>query len=84
MLSTAWPSPYAEEGLPRFTIRMNPRADPLDEFDGCGRGSIDVLGSGRVNAVYNLWSRNPITVTAEYLDSNGTIGAPPRETDVNY
>ena len=83
MLSTAWPWPYAPEGLPKLTVRMN-RADPFDELDGCGDGSIDALRDGRVNAVYNLWSRNPLTVTAAYLDSDGAIGAPPRETDVNY
>jgi Icc protein len=83
MLSTAWPWPYAPQGLPALTVRMN-RADPFDELDGCGDGSIDVLRNGRVNAVYNLWSRNPVTVTAAYLDSNGATGAPPRETDVNY
>src|SRR5207247_11467162 len=34
MLSTAWPWPYAPEGLPKLTIQMN-RADPFDQFDGC-------------------------------------------------
>ena len=34
MLSTAWPWPYAPEGLPKLTIEMD-RADPFDQFDAC-------------------------------------------------
>ncbi|HSB61254.1 MAG TPA: metallophosphoesterase [Vicinamibacteria bacterium] len=83
MLSTAWPWPYAPQGLPRLTVRMN-RADPFDELDGCGDGTADVLASGRVDKHYNLWSRNPIRVSAGYLDSDGAVDRPPRETDVNY
>jgi 3',5'-cyclic AMP phosphodiesterase CpdA len=83
MLSTAWPWPYAPQGLPRLTVRMN-RADPFDEFDGCGDGSVDVFKSGRVDKSYNLWSRNPIRVSAEYLDSDGASARPAAETDVNY
>ena len=66
MLSTAWPWPYAPQGLPKLTVRMN-RADPFDEFDGCGDGSIDVLKAGHVDKNYNLWSRNPVKVSAAYL-----------------
>jgi hypothetical protein len=83
MLSTAWPWPYAPQGLPKLTVRMN-RADPFDEFDGCGDGSVDVFKNGRVDKSYNLWSRNPIKVGAAYLDSDGATARPPRETDVNY
>ena len=83
MLSTAWPWPYAPEGLPKLTIRMN-RADPFDEFDGCGDGTIDVAATGRVDKNHNLWSRNPLKVSAAYLDSDGLLSRPPRETDVNY
>ena len=70
MLSTAWPWPYAPQGLPKLTIHMN-RAYPFDEFDGCGDGSVDVFKAGRVDKHYNLWSRNPIRVSAAYLDSDG-------------
>ena len=45
MLSTAWPWPYAPQGLPKLTVRMN-RADPFDEFDGCGDGD-DRRAEGR-------------------------------------
>lgn len=83
MLSTAWPWPYAPQGLPKLTVRMN-RADPFDELDGCGDGSIDVLGGGRVDKQFNFWSRNPLRVSAAYLDSDGSVDLLPRETDVNY
>jgi 3',5'-cyclic AMP phosphodiesterase CpdA len=83
MLSTAWPWPYAPQGLPKLTVRMN-RADPFDEFDGCGDGTIDVFKNGRADKNYNLWSRNPLKVSAAYLDSDGATARPPKETDVNY
>jgi len=76
MLSTAWPWPYAPEGLPKLTVQMN-RADPFDQFDGCGDGSVDVLENGLANALYNLWDRNPITVKASYVASDGGQDRPP-------
>ncbi|MFQ5956268.1 MAG: metallophosphoesterase [Candidatus Brocadiales bacterium] len=64
MLSTAWPWPYAPEGIPNLTIQMD-RADPFDQFDGCGDGTVDVLPGGQVNKRYNLWARKPRLVTYE-------------------
>jgi 3',5'-cyclic AMP phosphodiesterase CpdA len=69
VLSTAWPWPYAPQGLPEYTVQMF-RPDPFNQFDGCGDGSVDVLAKGRVNKHYNLWSRNPRVVTAEQLAKN--------------
>lgn len=66
MLSTAWPWPYAPTGLPKLTIQMD-RADPFDQFDGCGDGRVEVRNDGQVNKIYNLWSRNPTTVAYETL-----------------
>jgi 3',5'-cyclic AMP phosphodiesterase CpdA len=68
MLSTAWPWPYAPEGLPAYTVQMN-RVDPFNQFDGCGDGSVDVLASGAVDKHYNLWDRNPRTVSYAELAS---------------
>src|SRR5262245_16240962 len=82
-LSPAWPWPSAPQGRPKLTVRMN-RADPFDEFDGCGDGRIDVLKAGHVDKHHNLWSRNPVKVSAAYLGSNGANDKPARETDVNY
>jgi 3',5'-cyclic AMP phosphodiesterase CpdA len=73
MLSTAWPWPYAPEGLPDYTVQMA-RPDPFNQFDGCGDGSVDVLRSGQVNKHYSLWTRNPRTVTAEQLATNSVPG----------
>ncbi|MGH7858439.1 MAG: metallophosphoesterase family protein, partial [Candidatus Binatia bacterium] len=70
MLSTAWPWPYAPEGLPNLTIQMN-RPDPFDPNDGCGDGSCDVHPDGLVDKIYNLWNRNPIEVTRSYMTSAG-------------
>ncbi|HXN41322.1 MAG TPA: metallophosphoesterase, partial [Myxococcaceae bacterium] len=76
MLSTAWPWPYAPEGLPKLTVQMN-RADPFDQFDGCGDGRVDVTADGLANKLYNLWDRHPVTVKGSYLASNGSADRPP-------
>lgn len=85
MLSTAWPWPYAPTGLPKLTVQMN-RADPFDAFDGCGDGRFEVgaSGAGLVDKIYNLWDRNPVTVKASYLASNGTKDAPPATKISSY
>ncbi len=83
MLSTAWPWPYAPEGLPKLTVQMN-RADPFSQFDGCGDGVIDVSEDGLVDALYNLWDRNPITVRASYVTSGGVRDVPPRTKLPSY
>jgi len=75
MLSTAWPWPYAPEGLPRLTIQMN-RPDPFDPNDGCGDGSAEVHADGLVDKVYNLWNRNPVQVASAYLASWGKRDKP--------
>ena len=68
MLSTAWPWPYAPSGLPPLTVQMN-RADPFDQFDGCGDGRMVVHADGLIDKIYNLWDRNPVTVKASYVAS---------------
>ncbi len=76
LLSTAWPWPYAPEGLPALTVEMN-RPDPFDPQDGCGDGEIHVHPDGLVDKVYKLWNRNPVTVTSTYMRSRGRRDAPP-------
>ena len=73
LLSTAWPWPYAPEGLPPYTVQMF-RPDPFNQLDGCGQGTVDVLKGGQVNKNYNLWSRNPRTVTYAELEANAVPG----------
>ena len=73
LLSTAWPWPYAPEGLPEYTVQMF-RPDPFNQFDGCGDGKVEVHAKGRVDKHYNLWTRNPRVVTAKQLASNSVPG----------
>ncbi len=73
LLSTAWPWPYAPEGLPDYTVQMS-RVDPFNQFDGCGDGTVDVLAGGRVDKHYNLWTRNPREVTAKQLAAGPPTG----------
>src|SRR5262245_59165030 len=61
MLSTAWPWPYAPEGLPPLTVDVS-RPDPFSQVDGCGDGRVAVSEAGLVDKIYNLWDRNPVTV----------------------
>jgi Icc protein len=83
MLSTAWPWPYAPEGLPELTVQMN-RADPFDPNDGCGDGSCQVLDDGLIDKVYNLWNRNPVKVSRTYLASNGKQDPPAQPNLVSF
>jgi Icc protein len=75
MLSTAWPWPYAPEGLPALTVQMN-RPNPFDPNDGCGDGSVRVLSDGLVDKVYNFWNRSPVQVSRAYLVSRGKEDPP--------
>ncbi|MCX6626223.1 MAG: metallophosphoesterase, partial [Candidatus Solibacter sp.] len=83
LLSTAWPWPYAPQGLPKITVEMS-RANPFNPLDGCGDGRVDVLADGLVNKVYSLWDRNPVTVSASYLKSEGKVDRPPAPTFKTY
>lgn len=83
MLSTAWPWPYAPEGLPELTVQMA-RPDPFNASDGLGDGQVAVQSSGLVDKVYNLWNRNPIRVTSQYLASGGEKSVPPRSKLTSY
>jgi 3',5'-cyclic AMP phosphodiesterase CpdA len=83
MLSTAWPWPYAPEGLPPLTIQMA-RPDPFDPNDGCGDGRVEVNADGLVDKVYDLWNRNPVKVTHVYMASGGKQAAPPAPNLVSF
>src|SRR5579875_212145 len=83
MLSTAWPWPYAPQGLPELTVQMN-RADPFDQLDGLGDGEFTARTDQLVDTVYNLWDRNPVTVRADYLVSGGKVDRPPAPQFASY
>jgi 3',5'-cyclic AMP phosphodiesterase CpdA len=73
MLSTAWPWPYAPQGLPEYTVQMS-RPDPFNQLDGCGDGTVDVHANGRVDKHYNLWAQSTRVVTAEQLAGDAVPG----------
>jgi 3',5'-cyclic-AMP phosphodiesterase len=83
MLSTAWPWPYAPQGLPPLTVQMN-RADPYDQLDGLGYGQLNISKEGLADMMYNLWDRNPVTVPAQYLRSQGKLYRPPAPQFASY
>ncbi len=83
MLSTAWPWPYAPEGLPALTVQMN-RADPFNPNDGLGDGSVQVHTDGLADKLYNLWNRNPVQVTSTYINSHGLEALPQQPNLVSY
>lgn len=75
MLSTAWPWPYAPQGLPELTVQMS-RPDPFNPNDGCGNGTALIHPDGLADKVYNLWNRNPMTVTRTYTATRGAKDKP--------
>ncbi|MDH7499424.1 MAG: metallophosphoesterase [candidate division NC10 bacterium] len=84
VLSTAWPWPYGPKGLPRFTKQQD-RADPFDQFDGCGWGTVEVLANGGINKNYNLWGRKSIQVSYEWLSKVNEATLPdPYEVGPHY
>jgi 3',5'-cyclic-AMP phosphodiesterase len=82
-LATAWPWPYAPEGLPELTIQMA-RPDPFNPQDGCGDGEVQVHTDGLVDKIYNFWNRNPLTVARNYTASWGREDAPPRPNRASF
>jgi 3',5'-cyclic AMP phosphodiesterase CpdA len=83
MLSTAWPWPYAPEGMPELTIQMS-RPDPFNSSDGLGDGEVHVHADGLVDKVYSLWNRKPITVAKGYTASWGKENVPPKPNRGSY
>jgi 3',5'-cyclic AMP phosphodiesterase CpdA len=75
MLSTAWPWPYAPKGLPELTRQMD-RADPFNQFDGCGWGKADFTPEGKADKAYNLWDRESMLVLHKDVEA-GTVPEQP-------
>jgi hypothetical protein len=71
MLATAWPWPYAPEGVPALTQPMV-RVDPGDHFDGVGWDEITFTADARVENRYVMWPRKPEEVLATASDDSGT------------
>ncbi len=83
LLATAWPWPYAPEGMPELTIEMT-RPDPFNPADGCGDGEIRVHADGLVDTVHNFWNRNPVTIARAYTASWGKQAVPPKPNRPSY
>ena len=83
MLSTAWPWPYAPEGLPALTVQMD-RPDPFNPNDGLGDGEARVHADGLVDKIYNLWNRDPVQVSSLYLSSGGKQDPPAKPNLVSF
>ncbi len=83
LLATAWPWPYAPQGMPELTIQMA-RPDPFNPNDGCGDGEVVVHPDGLVDKVHNFWNRNPVTVASAYTTSWGKTAVPPRSNRAGY
>jgi calcineurin-like phosphoesterase family protein len=83
LLATAWPWPYAPEGMPELTIEMN-RPDPFNASDGCGDGEVLVHAGGLIDKVYNLWNRTQITVPKAYMESWGKEAIPAQPNRPSY
>ncbi len=83
MLSTAWPWPYAPEGLPPLTIQMD-RPDPFNPNDGLGDGEVHVSPQGLVDKIYNLWNRDPVRISAAYVSSGGKKDPPAKPNLTSY
>ena len=82
-LSTAWPWPYAPEGMPKLCVEMN-RSEPFNPHDGCGDGELRVHPDGMVDKVYNLWNRESLVVSAKYLASDGAEDKPLKPNAASY
>jgi 3',5'-cyclic AMP phosphodiesterase CpdA len=83
VLATAWPWPYAPEGMPELTIEMT-RPDPFNPQDGCGDGEVLVHPDGLVDKIYDFWNRNPVTVSKTYTSSWGKKDVPPKPNRPAY
>jgi Icc protein len=83
MLATAWPWPYAPEGMPELTIQMT-RPDPFNPEDGCGDGEVVVHPDALVDKLYYFWNRNPVTVAKNYTASWGKEAVPAKPNRPSY
>lgn len=69
MLATAWPWPYAPQGVPELTSCMV-RADPGNHFDGLGWDRL-TLSNSRVENEYVMWRDAKNAVFAKAAHDSG-------------
>lgn len=83
LLATAWPWPYAPEGMPGLTIEMT-RPDPFNSQDVWGNGEVQVHTDGLVAKICNFWNRNPVVVASAYTGTSGNQGIPTKPNRPSY
>jgi 3',5'-cyclic AMP phosphodiesterase CpdA len=59
MLATAWPWPYAPEGVPKLTTEMI-RVDPGDTYDGVGWVRLHSNSNMSFDPQYVMWGRKEV------------------------
>jgi Icc protein len=79
MLATAWPWPYAPEGVPELTKPMI-RADIGDHFDGLGWDKATLVAGAEVEHEYMMWNERGGVVFAEEVYDSGTGDNPTQYT----
>jgi Icc protein len=67
MLATAWPWPYAPDGVPELTRPMV-RTNPGNHFDGVGWGKLD-LSADSVDYQYIMWRKGKDVYAEKAVDS---------------
>ena len=60
------------------------RPNPFNPQDGCGDGFVRVHPDGLIDKVYQLWNRNPVTVSKNYLVSWGKSDRPTTANRATY
>ena len=68
MLATAWPWPYAPEGVPHLTKPMI-RVDPGDHFDGLGWSKFTVPAGAMAENEYVMWRKTKDLFAEAAVDS---------------
>ena len=79
MLATAWPWPYAPEGVPKLTRPMI-RVDPGDIYDGVGWSQL-AMNQDKIENEYIMWGRKVIYAESpadSSLSSSRDLAGPDR------
>jgi len=73
MLATAWPWPYAPEGVPKLTV-PHVRVDPGDPYDGVGWSDIQYSSQKGLDNEYKMWDRDVFATAAADSGTSDNTG----------
>ena len=73
MLATAWPWPYAPEGVPKMTV-PHVRVDPGDPYDGVGWSDIQYSSQKGLDNEYKMWDRDVFATAAADSGTSDNTG----------